>query len=271
MFGVTCGVCWDALLPVVCRQTCDRITQDSGSISTILSMRLLFSWQCKYTHVHSSIGVVNQHIQPAILFTFDPLEQLFNFFVVCRITDNWQTVSAPLLYLCWEQTCQLWTAERNPEETFDTPEKKSIHFPVAMLSKLCTRNGQGGRTAECGSWGCLLQNDGAIIRERLVNNNQLCRSSKQWPWCSSCQKFHLCSGLFQSLLLAPCDVDCGSGLGQLEGDSPAYTSGGTCDHTHPARQGHFPWGRTQHHIQSAVSQKPPCKFKGEKLSGGLCW
>lgn len=144
-------------------------------------MRLLFSWQHKYTHVYSGIGVVNQHIQSAILFTFDPLEQFFNLFVVCGIADNWQTVSAPLLYLWWEQTCQLWTAERNPEEVFDTTEKKSIHFPVAMLSKSCTRNGQGGGTADCGSWGCLLQNDGAIIRERLVNNNRLCRSSSQWP------------------------------------------------------------------------------------------
>lgn len=76
-------------------------------------MRLVFSWQCKYTYVYSGIGIVDQDVQPAILFTFDPLEQFFNFFVVCRITDNWQTVSTPLLHLCRQQTCQLWTTERN--------------------------------------------------------------------------------------------------------------------------------------------------------------
>lgn len=52
---------------------------------------------------------------------------------------------------------------------------------------------------------------------------------------------YLSSGLFQSPLLPPCDVDGGSSLGELEGDSFSNTPGGTCYHTHPARQGHFLW------------------------------
>lgn len=52
---------------------------------------------------------------------------------------------------------------------------------------------------------------------------------------------YLSSGLFQSPLLSPCDVDGGSSLGELESDSFANTPGGTRHHTHPARQGHFLW------------------------------
>lgn len=44
---------------------------------------------------------------------------------------------------------------------------------------------------------------------------------------------YLSGGLFQSLLLSPCDVDGGPGLGELESDSFANTSGGTCYQTHP--------------------------------------
>lgn len=41
--------------------------------------------------------------------------------------------------------------------------------------------------------------------------------------------------------MSPCDVDGGSGLRELESDSFANTSGGTCYHTHPTGQGHFLW------------------------------
>lgn len=90
-------------------------------------------------------------------------------------------------------------------------------------------------------------------------------------WCSSYHKFHLCSGLFQSLLLAPCDVDGGSGLGQLEAiPLPIPLEAPVTTHTQPDKD-IFPGGRTQHHMQSAVSQKPACNSKGERLSRGLCW
>lgn len=57
---------------------------------------------------------------------------------------------------------------------------------------------------------------------------------------------YLGGGLFQSLLLSPCDVDGGSGLGELESDSFANTPGSTCYQTHPTRQGHFLWRRKQY-------------------------
>ena len=52
-----------------------------------------------YTYLYSSIGIVNQDIKPAILFAFDPLKQLLDVLVLSGITDNWHTVSTPLLDL----------------------------------------------------------------------------------------------------------------------------------------------------------------------------
>lgn len=60
---------------------------------------------------------------------------------------------------------------------------------------------------------------------------------------------YLSGGLFQSLLLSSCDVDGGSGLRELESDSFADTSGGTCYYTHPTGQGHFSRRETtQQHV-----------------------
>lgn len=52
-------------------------------------------------------------------------------------------------------------------------------------------------------------------------------------------KAHLCSSLLQSLLLASCDVDCGSCFRQLESYSSANAPGGTSYYAYPARQGHL--------------------------------
>lgn len=49
--------------------------------------------------MHSSVGIVDQDIQPAILFMFDPFKQVFNVCIFSRITDDWQTVATSLFNL----------------------------------------------------------------------------------------------------------------------------------------------------------------------------
>ena len=65
------------------------------------------STTAQFSYLHSGVGVVHQDIQPSVLLLFDPLKQFFDVFVLCRITDNWNAVSAPLLYLWGEESYAL--------------------------------------------------------------------------------------------------------------------------------------------------------------------
>lgn len=88
-----------------------------------------------------------------------------------------------------------------------------------------------------------------LYRERELFAHPLQWLAEIGQWILPCHivhlqssKFYLCSSLFQTLLLASCDIDGGSSLRELEGYSSANSSGGTCYHTNPSGQGHFLWG-----------------------------
>lgn len=61
--------------------------------------------QLRETHMHSSVGIVDKNVKSAILFARDSLKKILNFFLICRVADDWHTVSTPLFNLRLDNTC----------------------------------------------------------------------------------------------------------------------------------------------------------------------
>lgn len=55
--------------------------------------------------MHSSVGVVDEHVKSATLLALDSLKKVLNFSLICGVADDWHTVSAPFFNLRLDQTC----------------------------------------------------------------------------------------------------------------------------------------------------------------------